>query len=486
MELYELRHVANLALDVIAGDPSVLESEVCVSWCEQQIAELSHDTHRSDAAGRSLREETVYGLSILAVLADGAGVKVGFGVDRNDLSRDSVILALDIAKQSAMADRGFASLPRPLHSGSPDSTLHDAAVVGLPEDAVAALASETLDGALSTFSEAGVEDSILLKGEVCSRAGNAGCRQFARPAGRGHVDFASGHLARPYRRAAGLRPRQPQRHPSKEFLAARRGRGGCHRNPARAGRHDAAGRRLRGHIRPQGRGRPVPGPAASRAQPRHPGKTAAVHLPTCFDQRIAAPFLTVADEGRYPGLIGSRSITGDGLPTGTTNLITDGRLSGFLGNAYHAQTMAATFPAMPPRNGMRHALNGESFAMRPGVFPTNVTFNSDEAVPRDALIAPITAGIYVGGLWAAAYRRGGAPGDFTATVAGPSFHILDGRLAQPLQPRTLHIEDNIHGVLQRLTALSSLRRPVVMTTGQSVVLAPELRCSRVRVAQRRG
>ena len=51
MELYELRHVVNLALDVIAGDPSILEAEVCASWCEQQIAELSHDTAQPENAG---------------------------------------------------------------------------------------------------------------------------------------------------------------------------------------------------------------------------------------------------------------------------------------------------------------------------------------------------------------------------------------------------------------------------------------------------
>lgn len=131
-------------------------------------------------------------------------------------------------------------------------------------------------------------------------------------------------------------------------------------------------------------------------------------------------------------------------------------------------------------------MNGESFAMRPGIFPTNVTFASTEAVPRDALVAPITSGIYVGGLWATAFRRGAAPGDFIGTVVGPSFHIHEGQLAQPLQPRVLHIQDNVLDVLQRLSGLSTLRRPVVLASGQSVVLAPELRCSRVSFVQRRG
>ena len=129
MELYELRHMVNLALDVIAGDPSFLEAEVCASWCEQQIAELSHDTAQPENAGPSLRDETACGLSILLVTADGAGRKVGFGVDRDDLSRDSIALALEIAKQSAVADPGFTGLPKPPEVTPTAPMLHDPAVV---------------------------------------------------------------------------------------------------------------------------------------------------------------------------------------------------------------------------------------------------------------------------------------------------------------------------------------------------------------------
>ena len=57
MELYELRNVVNLALDVIAGDPSFLEAEVCASWCEQQIATLDHDTVHPENTGPSLRSQ---------------------------------------------------------------------------------------------------------------------------------------------------------------------------------------------------------------------------------------------------------------------------------------------------------------------------------------------------------------------------------------------------------------------------------------------
>ena len=485
MDLYELRHVANLALDVIAGDPSILESEVCVSWCEQQIAELNHETHQSDAAERSLREESVCGLGVLLVVADGAGRHVGFGADRNDLSRDSIALALDIAKQSAVVEPDFTSLPRPPHTRTAAPVLHDPEVVDLPDDAVAALASETLDGALSTFREADVEAPVQIQGEVRSRTemlvvGNSH-GLLAEDTSTSLLATLHGHISLQQSYGVGSHSATHL----KDF------------SPYDAG-VEAAAETLRargGTTMPSGEYTVIFGPRAV-ADLWQDLLLPALSLDTLanggspfadrFGQQIAGSFLTVADEGRFPGLIGSRLITGDGLPTGTTNLITGGRHTGYLANAYQAQVLAGKFGSIPPLNGMRHAVNGESFAMRPGVFPTNVTFASDEAVPRDALIAPVTDGVYVGGLWATAHRRGAAPGDFIATVVGPSFHILDGKLAQPLRPRVLHIQDNVLNVLQRLTGLSTLRRPVVMTSGQSVVLAPELRCDRVSVTQRRG
>ena len=485
MEHYELRHVVNLALDVIAGDPSFLEAEVCASWCEQQIAELSHDTAHPETAGQSLRDETACGFSILLVMADGAGRKVGFGVDRDDLSRDSIALALEIAKQNAVADSGFASLPKPPGATPIAPMLHDPAIMTLPDGAVAGLASEALDGALATFREAAVETPFQISGEVRSRVellviGNSH-GLLAEDTTTSLLAALHGHLGS--RQSHGVGSHSATH--LKDFSAHDAG-------------VEAATEALRargGTALPAGEYAVIFGPRAVAGLwqdlllPALSLDTLANGTSPFADrlgQQIASPFLTVADEGRFPGLIGSRWITGDGLPTGSTTLIAGGRLTGFLADAYQARRVAPKLGPLPPHNGMRHAMNGESFAMRPGIFPTNVTFASTEAVPRDALVAPITSGIYVGGLWATAFRRGAAPGDFIGTVVGPSFHIHEGQLAQPLQPRVLHIQDNVLDMLQRLSGLSTLRRPVVLASGQSVVLAPELRCSRVSFVQRRG
>ena len=347
------------------------------------------------------------------------------------------------------------------------------------------MASEALDGALSTFREAAVDAPLRISGEVSSRT-------ELLVVGNSHgllaEDTSTALLATLH---AHLGPQQSHGIGShsathlKDF------------SPHDAG-VEAATEALRargGTALPAGEYAVIFGPRAV-ADLWQDLLLPALSLDTLangtspfegrYDQQIASAFLTVTDEGRIPGLIGSRSITGDGLPTGSTTLIAGGRLTGFLADAYQAQAMAPTFGPLPPRNGMRHALNGESFAMRPGIFPTNVTFASDEAVPRDALMAPITNGIYVGGLWATAFRRGAAPWRLHQHGRRPIFSHPRGKLAQPLPPRVLHIQDNVLDVLQRLTGLSTLRRPVVLTSGQSVVLAPELRCGRVSFVQRRG
>jgi TldD protein len=188
------------------------------------------------------------------------------------------------------------------------------------------------------------------------------------------------------------------------------------------------------------------------------------------------------DDGRLPGLIGSRAITGDGLPTDATTLIEQGRLVGFFADAYHAQHLLGLVGAVVPRHGMRHATNGQSFAMRPGIFPTNVTFSSPEAVTLDALLAPMDRGLYVGDLWHTRLPQGLRTGVFISTVIGPSFAIRQGQLAEPVRPGTLSLQDNFLDLLQRLTGISTTRQPVVLATRQSLVLAPEWRCSQAHLA----
>ena len=64
---------------------------------------------------------------------------------------------------------------------------------------------------------------------------------------------------------------------------------------------------------------------------------------------VAAPQLSVYDHGATPGLMGSKGITCEGLPTGRTDLIRNGVLVGCLSNWYATQRLLRD-PAPGPRS----------------------------------------------------------------------------------------------------------------------------------------
>src|SRR6185436_3390214 len=84
---------------------------------------------------------------------------------------------------------------------------------------------------------------------------------------------------------------------------------------------------------------------------------------------VVSPELSVYDHGALPGLMGSKGITCEGLPTGRTDLIRHGVLTGLLTNWYEAQRLlrdpdgreklgvapAEAAPALVARNGFRFA-----------------------------------------------------------------------------------------------------------------------------------
>jgi predicted Zn-dependent protease len=72
-------------------------------------------------------------------------------------------------------------------------------------------------------------------------------------------------------------------------------------------------------------------------------------------------------------------------------------------------------------------------------------------------------------------------GDFTCAITGPSFHIQNGQLTQPLQPNAMRLQANLPQLLQTLTGASTQSRAMVSPTLQSQVVTPDVRCHRLRV-----
>jgi PmbA protein len=213
-------------------------------------------------------------------------------------------------------------------------------------------------------------------------------------------------------------------------------------------------------------------------------------------RRVASPVLSIYDHGAMPGLVGSKGITCEGLPTGRTDLIRDGELTGCLTNWYGAQrllrdpalaeklgaTGAAAAAALTPRNGFRFgAGGGRRFDSEPGVAASNVVVEGREPVSRDELLRRVGDGLYVGRIWYCYAINGPRAGDFTCTVVADSYIIRDGRIAAPLKPNVIRLNDNVATFLNNIVGVTRDTRGTMVWAADEVVYAPEVAVSGVRV-----
>ena len=84
------------------------------------------------------------------------------------------------------------------------------------------------------------------------------------------------------------------------------------------------------------------------------------------------------------------------------------------------------------------------------------------------------SGVYIGRIWYTYPVNGITSGDFSGTVIADSYLIKDGRLAAPLQPNTLRMNDNAQRLLNNIIGIGARRRPTVRWSSDQVTWAPEI------------
>lgn len=141
-------------------------------------------------------------------------------------------------------------------------------------------------------------------------------------------------------------------------------------------------------------------------------------------ERVAAPGVTVVDNGAMEGRRGSLSIDDEGTPTGETVLIEDGILKGYMQDRLNARLMGVA----PTGNGRR-----ESYAHAPMPRMTN-TFMKDGQDDPAELLSRVKNGIF-------AKSFGGGQVDivsgkfvFSCTEA---YLVKDGKIGAPVKGATL-------------------------------------------------
>ena len=200
-------------------------------------------------------------------------------------------------------------------------------------------------------------------------------------------------------------------------------------------------------------------------------------------QQIASEQLSIYDDGAAAGLAGSNRITDEGLPTGRTDLIRNGVLSGFLSDHYNFQRILAdpkgreklgadpqsAAQSLAPPNGFRPAYGGgRDFSSLPSITPANLVIDGKEKQAPQDLLRLVGDGIYIGRIWYTHPVNGIAAGDFSGTIVGDSYIIKDGKLDAPLRTNTIRMNDNVLRVINAILGIGSQRRGTIRWSSDQV------------------
>jgi PmbA protein len=139
-------------------------------------------------------------------------------------------------------------------------------------------------------------------------------------------------------------------------------------------------------------------------------------------KRLAPEFVTIYDDGRLPGGLGSRPFDGEGLPTRKTTVVERGMLTSYLLDTYSGRKLGLASTGNASRG------IGES----PSVGPTNFYLVQGTTPPAE-ILRSVREGLYVTELIGFGVNM--VTGDYSRGAAG--FWIENGELAYPVEEITI-------------------------------------------------
>ena len=141
-------------------------------------------------------------------------------------------------------------------------------------------------------------------------------------------------------------------------------------------------------------------------------------------QKIAAPEVTVLDDGTLPERRGSINIDDEGTPSGKNTLVEDGVLVGYMQDRQNARLMGVK----PTGNGRR-----QSFAHVPMPRMTNTYMLGGKSDPKD-ILADLADGIYAVGFGGGQVDITNGKFVFSCTEA---YRVKNGKVGAPIKGATL-------------------------------------------------
>lgn len=154
-------------------------------------------------------------------------------------------------------------------------------------------------------------------------------------------------------------------------------------------------------------------------------------------QSIAAPSVTIVDDGTIPGALGSRPFDGEGLPGRRTVIVDGGALRSYLLDTYSGRKLGLPSTHHAARDG-----SGVS------VSTTNLYLAAGDRDPAD-LIRSVKNGLYVTEL--IGFGVNGVTGDYSRGAVG--LWIENGELAYPVEEIT--VAGNLLEMLQAVEGVGN-------------------------------
>ena len=497
IELRELEQSIGAAIAFLKTQPEIKSAQVFASANNRLWTRLNYTSHIPCNGLEEPKSTDDYGIGIQIVLDGPDGTMVGFGSEERDLSLEGVKLALEKAKQGAIIDPQFHCLPQATDEKRNLFQYHDPMIMGITNQGLVEAGWKILDGAIDSFS-----GSETLRGMASGKTLN----DLGLIIGGDLAIFQE-------RMAVGSYEMPDVRSDESAFMSAyvtsmvekgdAKGSGYCAYLKLKdlsgeAGSEAAqnAINSLNGIRLPSGDYPVILGPQPTAELLSNlimPSCTTSAFYSrqSCFlgklGKQVGSDILTIIDKGNAPGLVGSKGITCEGLPTGETTLIKEGMLSGLLSEWYEYQRILSDPEAkeklgvdpvdfqraMIPRNGFRYARGGgRNFGMLPTASATNIVFDSPSSVDLRTLINGIQKGILVGRFWYTYPVNGLRAGDFTGTLTADSYFIEDGEIKAPIKVNALRINDNISNILMGIRGMTRETRPTVLWGGDEIVYAP--------------
>ncbi|OGL19842.1 MAG: peptidase [Candidatus Rokubacteria bacterium RIFCSPLOWO2_12_FULL_71_22] len=174
--------------------------------------------------------------------------------------------------------------------------------------------------------------------------------------------------------------------------------------------------------------------------------------------KIAAPAVTIVDDGTIPGALGSRPFDGEGLPTRRTPLVQDGVLVSYLLDTYSARKLGLASTHHAARDGAGVTVGTTNLMLLPG------------AASADELIRSTRRGLYVTEL--IGFGVNGVTGDYSRGASG--LWIEAGELAYPVEEVTV-----AGNLLEMFAAIDGVGNDLAL---RDRTASPTLRIGRMVVA----